>query len=279
MSLYAPPLPFNPRPIQKRHKQFCGKLDDPAARDLSARLVAEAEAEAKADPDVNAGGGATYGVPGGLGGDFFLTPSDQSVTSAVQRYAQESGKYSLDESNLAKLTFVYARQLCDTAAEEMRGDSKRVPGGPTKVLMTGHDGMQREQEIALIGGGLRNALDRYEKCRPHPTALFQLGFAYHKGAILRGKPRLRVNKPRAFELYTEACEGVSSFTSKELAEGPGAGMVHNTTFQGELRAALARSDLGTQTLAPTLTRTRARALLTKTFTTPAFIRGRILLSF
>ena len=91
-----------------------------------------------------------------------------------------------------------------------------------------------------------------------------------------------MNKPRAFELYAEACEGVSSFTSKELAEGLGAGPVHNTTFQGELRAALARSDLGTQTLALTLTltlaRTRAHALLTKTFTTPAFIRGRILLS-
>lgn len=81
--------------------------------------------------------------------------------------------------------------------------------------------------------GLMAALDLFEKCRPHPTALFQLGHAYHTGALLNDTPQLRLDLPRAFELYTEACEGVGTYTREQLSSAHLQPM-HNTSVGMDL---------------------------------------------
>jgi hypothetical protein len=88
---------------------------------------------------------------------------------------------------------------------------QQAPSGP---IMAG--GVDVSGAVVQGVSGLMSALDLFEKCRPHPTALYQLAHAYHKGAPLNGTPRLRVDPRRAFELYTEACEGVGTYTREQL---------------------------------------------------------------
>ena len=88
---------------------------------------------------------------------------------------------------------------------------QQAPSGP---IMAG--GVDVSGAVIQGVSGLMSALDLFEKCRPHPTALFQLGHAYHTGALLNGTARVRLDLPRAFELYTEACEGVGTYTREQL---------------------------------------------------------------
>ena len=87
------------------------------------------------------------------------------------------------------------------------------------------------------------ALDLYQKCRPHPNALYQLGYCYHTGAPHKSQNRLKVDLPRAFQLYTEACEGTSTFTAAQLAADDPSNAVHNTCDGGTLESFLARTNL------------------------------------
>ena len=177
-----------------RHKKYCGKVDDPVAVDAKERADA-GEKPTKIEPSPGDSGSysgvrvsqsqsGSYIIGMGCMGsrNFELARTDTDVLAATRRFVNNpSNNASL--TPVEELSMTFAHRLCEQANLLLYGEGRNPALGLVRDYAK-----------------LASALSLYEKCRPHPEALFQLGLCY------RDALGVRKDTKKAFGLFTESCE-------------------------------------------------------------------------